>query len=83
MVPKLLNNGTSSTNSLTTSSTAAGGANATVPIPLRIHSVSLSYLTHMDYLFQCHDIWDKADHLAEKFKGLLIFIAYVQYFSLV
>ncbi|XP_064636190.1 AF4/FMR2 family member 4-like [Lineus longissimus] len=58
------------------SSNSAVSSPASVSIPLRIHSVTQQYITTLNHLHQCHDIWDQADIQSCDHKGFFTELDY-------
>jgi len=36
-----------------------------VALPQRVHSIIVNYVSHVSYLQDCHEFWDKADSIVQ------------------
>ena len=40
-----------------------------VALPQRVHSIIVNYVSHISYLQDCHEFWDKADGIVHTSPG--------------
>jgi len=40
-----------------------------VTLPQRVHSIIVNYVSHISYLQDCHEFWDKADSIVHTSPG--------------
>lgn len=52
-----------------TACSTTSGAGGTVHVPHRIHSIMQQYFSLVNYIQQCHDLWEQAECQMQEFRG--------------